>query len=174
MKTLPTKSSVLHELGYPQKGASPARTNRRKNTGKASRAIIDLLFFGCVILLASCAWIKTHKTQLSGVGEVALAHIAQDANKIGLAALQNEAASGFSEDLGYALQTSTRQQLPSLVSSDSLADYLRAWNLPNTNALAKLVPEGLDAPSAQKVALVIVDSQAAAIPAASPQLLSQK
>jgi hypothetical protein len=171
MKTLPAKSTVLFELGYPQKDVRPARTNnnRRKNTGKASRVVIDLLFFGCMILLGSCAWIQTHQPQLVAVSEVALSHIAKDAYAIGISALQNEITTGFSEDLGYAMQTSTREMLPSLVSSENLADYLNAWNMDNTNALAKLVPKGLDAPSAQKVALVIVDSQAAAIPAAKPR-----
>jgi hypothetical protein len=184
MKTLPAKSTVLHEISYPQQSAHPARTNKRRNTQQPVRLalpvrlVLDLLFFGCIILLASCAWIQTHTLQLGAVGEVALSHIAQDAYKIGLAAFQNEVSSGFSTDLGYALQQTTREQLPTILSSDNLADYLKAWNTADTTALAALVPKGLDAPSAQKVALVIVDSQAAAIPALSPvegpALLSSK
>ncbi len=128
--------------------------------------IIDLLFAGCILALASCAWIETHKAQLAAISEVALSHIAQDAYEIGLATFANELESGFSTDLAYALQQNARDQLPTILSSSNLGDYLKAWNYANTNALAALVPAGLDASSAQKVALVIVDSQAAAIPAA--------
>jgi hypothetical protein len=135
------------------------------NDGNTSRLTIDLLFAACILVLASCAWTKAHQNQIQAVSEVALEHLAGDAYAIGLQALRNEINSGFNANLGYALQTSTREVLPTLVSSQRLADYLRAWNTPATDQLARLVPEGLDAPSAQKVALVLVDSQAAAIPA---------
>jgi len=137
--------------------------------------IIDSLFVATVGLLASCAWIHTHKTQLSATGEVALAHIAKDAYAIGLAGAKDEVSSGFTTNLGYSLQQNAREELPNILSSKNLSDYLKSWNTSETDSLASLVPEGLDSPSAQKVALVIVDSQAAAIPAAGqPQTLSEQ
>lgn len=159
----------LHEPGYSSNAFSWSRRaprNKRRNTGKAARVLIDVLFVGCVAGLASCAWIQSHKPQLTAVGEVALSHIAKDAYAIGLAAFSKEMSSDFSTDVGYALQKSAREQLPYIVSSENLSDYLKAWNTNETDALAALVPKGLDASSAQKVALVIADSQAAAIPAA--------
>lgn len=159
----------LHEPAYSSNPFSCSRNaprNKRRNTGKAARALIDALFIGCIVCLASCAWIQSHKPQLTAVGEVALSHIAKDAYAIGLAAFSKEMSSDFSTDMGYALQMSARDQLPYIVSSENLSDYLKAWNTSETDAMAALVPQGLDAPSAQKVALVIADSQAAAIPSA--------
>jgi hypothetical protein len=162
MKAPSQKRSPIHEIVY----RPNARQYRKEEQLNGPRLIIDALFAICLLAVASCAWTKARQSQIQAVSEVALQHLAKDAYAIGLAAVTDEINSGFTSDIGYELQKNTREILPSLVSSQNLCDYLRAWNMKSTDELAKLVPLNLVPPATQKVALVLVDSQAAAIPAA--------
>lgn len=123
-----------------------------------------LLIVAAFWSLIGCAWLQDHQPQIQAVGKVALHQIANQAFTIAANTLLDEAKSGFTADIGYALQANARESLPVFTSSDSLKKYLEAWNNSATRQLAEIVPHNLAPPAVQKVALVIADSQAAALP----------
>jgi hypothetical protein len=142
---------------------TPDKTNMKNLVTNAASALV----IGGILTMASltgCAWIQKHQGQINAISGVALDHIAKDAFNIAAGTLATEAQSGFSANMGYALQSNARDSLQTIVSSDSLKDYLNAWNNTATTQMAALVPPNLSPASAQQVALVIADSQAAAIP----------
>lgn len=120
------------------------------------------MLIGFILLMAGCA----NDTRQGRLTNVALSHLAKDAYTIALNGLMAEAQTGFTGDLGYNLQTSARQELTTLVSSEGLSDYLKAWNTPTTDKLAAIVPANLTPSGVKAVALTIADSQAAAVPQA--------
>jgi hypothetical protein len=135
--------------------------------GSAILKVALIALLPACMLASGCAWFKTNQPKLQAVGDVALKNIALDAFNIGLQAFESEVSTGFDGSASFDLQKSIRADLPSLVSSDKLKEYLNAWNTAPTAQLAALVPPNLSPASAQQTALVIADSVAAAVPAAS-------
>lgn len=115
------------------------------------------------LLLTACAT----DTRSGRLTNVFLSHLAKDAFRIAADALMHEAESGFSGDIAYNLQTSAREELGSIVSSDTLRDYLEAWRTPVTDAMARRVPDGMSPAAARQFLLVAVDSSAASVPTVS-------